>query len=75
MKSLIVILLLASSHTLYAQSQFEVIGTGQDKTLKGLINRNDISSDTSFRWFSANQAGYKVNGPTIDAMKKHGDSV
>ena len=75
MKALILSLLLVATHNLYAQSQFEVIGTGQDKTLKGLVNRNDIASDSSFKWFSANQAGYKVNNLTVDALKNHKDSI
>ena len=67
MKAIIVSLLVFASYTSNAQSQFEVTGSGQDKTLKGLVNRNDIKSDTSFKWFSANQAGYKVTSLTVEA--------
>jgi thiol-disulfide isomerase/thioredoxin len=75
MKAIIIGLLLLYTYNLQAQSQFEVIGTGQDKTLKGLINRKDIISDSSFKWYSANQAGYKVNTLTVDALKNHSDSI
>jgi thiol-disulfide isomerase/thioredoxin len=75
MKAMIIGLLLLGSSNLYAQSQFEVIGTGQDKTLKGVINRTDIISDSSFKWYSANQASYKVNSLTVDALKNHRDSI
>jgi thiol-disulfide isomerase/thioredoxin len=75
MKAIILSLLVITSYSSNAQSQFEVIGSGQDKTLKGLVNRKDIISDTSFTWFSANQAGYKANSLTVDAMKNHGDSI
>jgi thiol-disulfide isomerase/thioredoxin len=75
MKAIFVSLLIIASQALYSQSQFEVIGSGQDKTLKGLVNRKDITSDTSFKWFSANQAGYKANSLTVDALKNHGDSI
>jgi thiol-disulfide isomerase/thioredoxin len=75
MRAIIAILLGLISYTSNAQSQFEVIGSGQDKTLKGLVNRKDISSDSSFKWFSANQAGYKVNTLTVEALKNHADSI
>src|SRR6476660_1758441 len=75
MKAIIIGLLLLYTYNLQAQSQFEVIGIGQDKTLKGLINRKDIISDSSFKWYSANKAGYKVNTLTVDALKNHSDSI
>ena len=75
MKAIILSLFILGSYNLNAQSQFEVIGSGQDKTLKGLVTRNDITADSSFKWFSANQAGYKVNNLTVEALKTHRDSI
>jgi thiol-disulfide isomerase/thioredoxin len=75
MKAIIFCILLIGTTNIYGQSQFEVIGSGQDKTLKGLLNRKDIISDSSFTWYSANQAGYKVDTLTVEALKTHADSI
>lgn len=75
MKSLLFSLLVFFVSNVRAQSQYQVIGSGPDKTLKGILDRKTIASDSAFKWFSTNQAGYKVNSSTVDALKNNADSI
>jgi len=53
----------------FGQTQHEVSNDGQDKILKGIINRDLIANDPSFKWYRPNQAGYKPNPETLSALK------
>lgn len=53
----------------FSQTQYEVSNDGQDKILKGIITRDLIANDTSFKWYTQNQAGYKPNEGTMNAFK------
>jgi thiol-disulfide isomerase/thioredoxin len=75
MKVILFSLLVLAAYNIHAQSQYQVFGTGKDKTLKGIINRKDIDSDSSFKWFAENQAGYNANALTVNALKSHSDSI
>jgi hypothetical protein len=54
----------------FAQTQYEVSNDGQDKILKGIITRDLIANDTSFKWYGQNLAGYKPNEATMNALKQ-----
>ncbi|MBC7829853.1 MAG: thioredoxin family protein [Chitinophagaceae bacterium] len=58
-----------------AQTQYEVSNDGQDKILKGLINRELIANDTSFKWYKQNQAGYKPNEIALNALKEKSSAL
>jgi len=75
MKAVLFFLISSLAYTVHGQSQFQVIGSGQDKTFKGILSRKDIVSDSSFKWFAANQSGYKVNSLAVEALGKNADSV
>lgn len=53
----------------FAQTQYEVSHNGGDKILKGIISRDLIGNDTSFKWYSQNQAGYQPNETAVNALK------
>lgn len=53
----------------FSQSQYEVTTDGQDKILKGIIHRDLIANDTSFKWYKQNLAGYKPNEAATNALK------
>jgi thiol-disulfide isomerase/thioredoxin len=53
----------------FAQTQYEVTHDGQDKILKGIISRDLITSDTSFKWYKQNLAGYTPNEQATNALK------
>ena len=53
----------------FGQIQYEISNDGQDKILKGIITRELISNDTSFKWYNQNLSGYKPNEATANALK------
>ena len=58
-----------------AQTEYEVSNDGTNKILKGLINRELLTGDTAFQWFSANQTGYTPNAEAVQALRVKGDQV
>jgi thiol-disulfide isomerase/thioredoxin len=61
----------------FAQNQFEVLKEGApgEKTFKGIISREAIQNDSSFKWYAENLKGYTPNASAIQALKKNADSV
>ncbi len=53
----------------YQHTQFETIYKGKEKTLKGVINRQIIESDTSFPWFKTNITWGTIDTNTINTFK------
>lgn len=60
-----------SSH---AQSEISRDGEGQ-KVIKGFLTKDQLASDTAFKWFAANQQGYTPYAATVQTLKAHKDSV
>lgn len=58
-----------------AQTQYEVSHDGQDKILKGIITRDIIANDTSFKWYKPNQAGYKPNDEAVKALRTKSPAI
>lgn len=59
-----------------AQSQYQVLpDKSGGKTLKGILSRELLMSDTSFSWFAENQKGYSPNKDALEGLKKYADSV
>lgn len=75
MKWIIAAAILLTATTSFSQALYKETGTGPDKTLRGIIGRKDITSDSSFKWFKPNQAGYTAYSATVAAMKQHKDSI
>lgn len=64
------------NHLSVAQSQFQVlVERPNEKTLKGLISREDLLADTSFHWYAENLKGYKPNQAALEGFKNHKDSI
>jgi thiol-disulfide isomerase/thioredoxin len=58
------------------QHQYEVlVESPGEKTLKGVISRDLVEKDTSFRWYAENLKGYTPNAKALDGLKKHKDSI
>jgi thiol-disulfide isomerase/thioredoxin len=55
--------------TAFSQSQYEVSMDGPDKVLKGIISRDLLQKDTSFKWFAINQKGYVPYSDAVSAIK------
>ncbi|HEX7902308.1 MAG TPA: thioredoxin family protein [Chitinophagaceae bacterium] len=72
---IIVILLLSDNH-LFAQNQFEVLTERKgEKTFKGIISREALENDTSFKWYAQGQKTYTPNAVALAALKQYGDSI
>lgn len=52
-----------------AQSQYEVTVEGPDKILNGVLSRDLVQKDTSFKWFAQNQAAYSPNADILNQLK------
>lgn len=62
--------------TANAQNQYEVlVEKPNEKTLKGIISREVLQSDTSFKWYAENLKGYSPNAAAVEGLKKNKDSV
>ena len=59
-----------------AQDQFEIsTDKNGQKIFKGVLSREVIEKDTSFKWFAANQKSYKPNSVALTALQQHKDSI
>ncbi len=73
---LFLILSVTTSLNVFSQNQFEVFSEKpNEKTYKGIISREVLLSDTSFKWYAANQANYAPNSSAVEELKKNADSV
>lgn len=75
MKTFITAFALLLSASSIAQGQFNVTIEGDTKILRGIINRTDISSDSSFAWFGQNQKGYTPNARAVTSLKEKGNQI
>ena len=76
MKYIITILLLSVtflSCSSYKYVRYETIYKGNEKTLKGVINRQVIESDTAFGWFKENMKWGNVDADAINTFKTKAD--
>jgi hypothetical protein len=58
-----------------AQKEYEVSSDGTNKILKGIISRDVLENDTSFRWFHDNQVGYTPDAETVASLKAKGPAL
>lgn len=69
----IAVLLTTSS---FSQNQYEVLTERpNEKTFKGIISREVLLSDTSFKWYAENLKGYTPNATALAGLKKNADSI
>jgi Thioredoxin len=73
-KILFAVTMFVSLHS-FAQTQYEISNEGQDKILKGIISRDLLANDTSFKWYRQNQVGYKPNEIAKTALQKNAPAL
>src|SRR5690606_35052184 len=57
------------------QHQYEIlVERPGEKTLKGIISRDLVEKDTSFKWYAENLGGYSPNAKALDGLRKNADS-
>jgi thiol-disulfide isomerase/thioredoxin len=72
----LLIIVLSVSSVISAQDQYQVLSERpNEKTFKGIISREVIESDTSFKWYAENKKGYTPNAAAITALKNNIDSI
>ena len=61
---------------LFAQQPYEVlVERPGEKSLRGIINRQVLESDTSFTWYAANLKGYTPRPDAVAGLRQHKDSL
>jgi thiol-disulfide isomerase/thioredoxin len=75
MKKLIVTLSFALLTTAaFAQPEVTVEANGT-KIIKGFISKNDLVSDTAFKWFAENQKNFTPNPASVQSLAAAKDSI
>lgn len=46
-----------------------------NKVLKGFVSRQELASDTAFKWFAENAKGFAPNAEAVQAFARQKDSV
>jgi thiol-disulfide isomerase/thioredoxin len=70
------VIFLVLGHTALAQNQFEISpDRNGGHIFKGIISREALVSDTSFKWYAENLKGYTPNSVALAALKQYGDSI
>jgi thiol-disulfide isomerase/thioredoxin len=60
----------------FTQVPYEVISERpNEKTYKGIISRDLLEKDTSFKWYAENKKGYTPNTDALEGLKKNKDSI
>lgn len=74
--SILPVLLICLYLQAYSQTQYEVLPDQKEgKILKGVISRDLLEKDTSFKWFAEGQKAYTPHELGVSAMKKYADSL
>jgi thiol-disulfide isomerase/thioredoxin len=75
MKKLIVSFSFAAlATTAFAQPEVTVESNGT-KIIKGFISKNDLVSDTAFKWFAENQKSFTPNPDAVQSLTAAKDSI
>jgi thiol-disulfide isomerase/thioredoxin len=60
----------------FSQTQYEtLVERPGEKTLKGILSREVLETDTSFKWYKENEKAYTPNSLALQALRQYGDSV
>lgn len=74
MKQVFAIAALLFTTAAFAQSEVSRNAEGE-KVIKGFLTRDQLSSDTAFKWFAANQQGYTPQSAALKSLTAQKDSV
>jgi len=75
-KIISLLLLFISAFAALAQNQYEILpDKNEGKIFKGIISREVLEKDTSFKWYAENLKGYTPNSDAIAALKQYSDSI
>lgn len=74
-KALFFTILLLSTALVFAQSAEITHDASGEKVIKGFMTKQQLASDTSFKWFAQNQQGYTPYQNALQAFKANKDSI
>jgi thiol-disulfide isomerase/thioredoxin len=76
-KLLLGILAIFTTHlSIFGQNQFEILSERpNEKSFKGIISRDVLEKDSTFKWFASNQKGYTPNTTAASALRQFRDSI
>jgi thiol-disulfide isomerase/thioredoxin len=76
MKKSVFAIALLFSISAFAQNQYEtIVERPNEKSLKGIISRQLLLSDTSFKWYGENLKGFNVRTDAKEVLGKFKDSI
>jgi len=61
--------------TVFAQSAEITHDASGNKVIKGFMTKNELATDSSFKWFAENQQGYTPEQNALQAFKTNKDSI
>ncbi len=72
----LLLIVLLSGHLAFSQTQYQVlVERPGEKSLIGILSREVIEKDTSFKWWVENLKGYTPNAEAVAGLKKNADSI
>lgn len=75
-KVILFVAILLTSLSLFAQNQYEVLSERpNEKSLKGIISRQVLESDSTFKWYLDNKKGYTPDNMAVSSLRQYKDSV
>jgi thiol-disulfide isomerase/thioredoxin len=67
-------LALFTGYAVFAQQEVTV-EAGGTKIIRGFMSRQELSTDSSFKWFAENQKGYTPDQNALNNLKANKDSI
>ncbi|HWI90880.1 MAG TPA: thioredoxin family protein [Flavisolibacter sp.] len=71
---LLIAAVILSAQIVFAQTEISQDASG-NKVLKGFITKQELATDSSFKWFAENQKGYTPDQNALQLLRANRDSI
>lgn len=71
---LLIAAVIFSAQIVFAQTEISQDASG-NKVLKGFITKQELATDSSFKWFAENQKGYTPDQNALQLLRANRDSI
>jgi thiol-disulfide isomerase/thioredoxin len=71
---LLIAVVILSAQIVFAQTEISQDASG-NKVLKGFITKQELATDSSFKWFAENQKGYTPDQNALQLLRANRDSI